>query len=129
METYLYLAEYRITTDKSIWPYSSIDEMSGLYAEDIDKQKSFYKVSPGSPFMTYYIVKSPRTVSVERSVSKISAVFSFIGGLIGAIFAALFIIKEYTSFSFSTNLAINLFRKSIRALVEDAEREKEEDIV
>jgi hypothetical protein len=36
----------------------------------------------------------------NRQVQKIFVVFSFMGGLIGAIMASLFIINTYTSFAF-----------------------------
>lgn len=41
-----------------------------------------------------------------RQVHKISAIFSFIGGLIGALMAGLFIINSYTSFAYEISVAI-----------------------
>ena len=45
-----------------------------------------------------------------RQVQKIFVTFSFMGGLIGAIMAGLFIINSYTNFSYEIALAIHVFR-------------------
>ena len=47
-----------------------------------------------------------------RQVQKIFVVFSFMGGLIGAIMASLFIINTYTSFAYEIALAIDVFKDS-----------------
>jgi predicted membrane protein len=39
-------------------------------------------------------------------VQKISNVFSFMGGLIGALMAGLFIVHAYTSFAYEISIAI-----------------------
>ena len=49
---------------------------------------------------TFYIMKDYGNEFYVRQVQKIFVVFSFMGGLIGAIMASLFIINTYTSFAF-----------------------------
>jgi hypothetical protein len=46
-----------------------------------------------------------------REVQKLSAVFSFMGGMIGAVSAVLFVIKIYTSLSFEFSIAFEIFKK------------------
>jgi len=46
------------------------------------------------------MAKSGNSLVYTREVQKLSSVFSFMGGTIGAISALLFIIKIYTSLSF-----------------------------
>jgi uncharacterized membrane protein YsdA (DUF1294 family) len=57
-------------------------------------------------------MKDPAQTIYAREVEKIFVVFSFVGGLIGAIMAGLFIIKSYTSFAYEVALALDIFRES-----------------
>ena len=45
-------------------------------------------------------------------MQKISAVISYIGGLVGAITALLFLIKAYTDISLEISIGLNLFEES-----------------
>lgn len=56
-------------------------------------------------YVGFYIAKGSRSLVYEREVQKISAVFSFMGGLIGAIMAVMFIVNSYTSFSYEISVA------------------------
>jgi predicted membrane protein len=51
-------------------------------------------------YVFFVIAKSSNSFIYTRQVQKISTVFSFIGGLIGALMAGLFFINSYTSFAF-----------------------------
>jgi uncharacterized membrane protein len=51
-------------------------------------------------------MKNPADLYYTREVQKVFVVFSFMGGLIGAIMAAMFMINSYTSFAFELTLAI-----------------------
>jgi len=42
-------------------------------------------------------------------VQKISSVFSFMGGLIGAVMALMFIVQAYTGFSYEIALGLDIF--------------------
>ena len=85
-------------TDKSIWPYSSTEVDKGILIED--RMITHPYTTFRSTYACYYLVKSPTSYSYIRSVQKISTVFSFIGGLISAISAALFILKIYNNLAF-----------------------------
>jgi hypothetical protein len=58
-----------------------------------------------------YLAKSKDSLVYTRQVQKISAVFSYIGGLVGAITAVLFLIKSYTDISLEVSIGINLFQE------------------
>jgi predicted membrane protein len=62
-------------------------------------------------YVVFGVAKSPNSIFISREVQKISTVFSFIGGLIGAIMAALFIINSYTSFAFELSIALSIFKR------------------
>jgi hypothetical protein len=59
-----------------------------------------YKIDNGTSLGIFYVMKDGAHLLYTRQVQKIFVVFSFMGGLIGAIMAALFIINSYTSFAF-----------------------------
>ncbi len=54
--------------------------------------------------------KSSNSVTYNREVQKISTVLSFIGGMISAVSALLFIIKAYNSQAFEMEIASELFK-------------------
>lgn len=58
-----------------------------------------YQINADTPLAKMFILKSPASITYNRQVQKISAVFSYIGGLIGAVLAVMFIVNSYTSFS------------------------------
>jgi hypothetical protein len=58
---------------------------------------------------TVFLAKSANSLLYNRQVQKISAVFSYIGGLVGAITALLFLIKTYTDSSLEISIGIKLF--------------------
>ena len=62
-------------------------------------------------FASFYLVKDQSSISIRREVQKISTVFSFIGGMIGAIMGLLFIVHNYTSFSFELAISYRVFNK------------------
>jgi hypothetical protein len=57
-----------------------------------------------------YFAKSSNSLVYNRQVHKISAVFSYIGGLVGAITAVLFLLKAYTDVSLEVSIGIKLFQ-------------------
>jgi hypothetical protein len=62
-----------------------------------------------STYACYLFVKSPTSYAYQREVQKISTVFSFIGGLISALSAALFILKVYNNLAYEVSVAICIF--------------------
>lgn len=61
-------------------------------------------------YVTLNIVKSANSLVYRREVQKVSSVFSFMGGMVGAASAVLFIIKIYTSLSFEISIALEVFK-------------------
>ncbi len=101
----LYLTEISVTSDNSIWPFkdTSVDSVFSIPFTPIIYPTSYKAVSFYGQFC---ILKDYSNQYYERSVQKIFVVFSFMGGLIGAIMACLFIINTYTSFAFELALAL-----------------------
>lgn len=61
--------------------------------------------------MGFYVEKSTDSHHYKRTVQKISEVFSFVGGIIGAGTAVLFFLNYYTDFSLEVIIASSLFKK------------------
>jgi hypothetical protein len=93
IESYVYFSDVNIETDSSIWPFSSIDQEIGFMTQNKPTNHP-YIMNPTSKnnYVTFGIAKSPNSIFISREVQKLSTVFSFMGGLIGAIMAGLFII-------------------------------------
>lgn len=101
----MYLSEIDITTDSSIWPFSSI-QSDTLYSIDFSPILYTFAVNSNTSFATFYVMKDPADTSIDRSVEKIFVICSFMGGLIGAVMAALFMMNSYTSFAYELALAL-----------------------
>ena len=56
-------------------------------------------------------MKSPTSLSYAREVQKLSQVLSNMGGLVGAVTAALFLLKSYTESSLEMAIGLELFQK------------------
>ena len=59
--------------------------------------------------MRLVVRKSGRSLIYNREVLKISTVISYIGGLVGAVAALLFIVKSYTDTSLEMNVSLEIF--------------------
>ena len=64
-----------------------------------------------SAYATFSILKDYAVQTYERKVQKIFVVFSFMGGLIGAIMACLFMMNSYTGFAYELALAFSVFKE------------------
>jgi len=98
-QSYLYFSDYTVQTDQSIWPFSKIETKTGCLAEDLAVNHPFQTNINGT-YAAFSIAKSSNSIVYTREVQKLSAVFSFMGGMIGAVSAVLFVIKIYTSLSY-----------------------------
>jgi hypothetical protein len=105
----LYLNEIDIETDNSIWPFT---DMAGdrVYSVNFSPILYPFAIQNGTSFATFYVMKDPTQVNYERAVQKIFVVFSFMGGLIGAVMAGLFMVNSYTSFAYELALGLQLFK-------------------
>ncbi len=102
------MSDYIIKSDNSIWPFEDWEIEQGRIVENSASNHP-YQVAEGGTYATLNIGKSSNQVIYTRKVQKLSSVFSFIGGMVGAISAALFFIKMYTSLSFELEVALDLF--------------------
>ena len=59
--------------------------------------------------MRLVVRKSGISLIYNREVLKISTVISYIGGLVGAVAALLFIVKSYTDTSLEMNVSLEIF--------------------
>ena len=109
-QTMLYITDYTIDTDNSIWPFESFVQETGFFAKDLAVNHPL-QYSAGNYYVGFYLAKSSDSYHYKRVVLKISEVFSFIGGIIGAVFAVLFFLKNFTDFSLETVIASTVFRK------------------
>lgn len=105
----MYLGEVEIQTDNSIWPFCD-SEHEKLYNIDYSPVLYPYAIEPDSAYAAFFIMKDPVKKTYTRTVQKIFVVFSFMGGLIGAVMAALFIVNSYTGFAFEVALGVDLFK-------------------
>lgn len=101
----LYLSEVDVTTDNSIWPFSTI-QSDVLYAINYAPVLYPFTVGNGTSFASFYIMKDPADTLLDRQVEKIFVICSFMGGLIGAVMATLFMMNSYTSFAYELALAL-----------------------
>jgi hypothetical protein len=70
-----------------------------------------FAVTNVTGYVNLYFSKSSNSLNYQRDVQKISAVFSYIGGLVGALTAVLFLMKTYTDTSLELTIAIALFKE------------------
>lgn len=110
-ETRIYFSDYTINTDYSIWPFTDEKTDIGFMAETLNTQHPYAITQAGTAYVGMYINKDARSLIYEREVQKLSTVFSFMGGLIGALMAVMFIINAYTSFSFEISIAFEVFKQ------------------
>ena len=70
-----------------------------------------YQYSTGMPYLGFYVTKSSDSYTYNRVVQKVSEVFSFVGGIIGACSAVLFFLHNYTDFSLEVMIASSVFKR------------------
>lgn len=68
-----------------------------------------FQTSIDGAYAILCLAKSQNSIIYKREVQKLSAVFSFIGGMIGAVSAVLFILKIYTGLAFEFSIALEIF--------------------
>lgn len=95
----MYLTEIQITSDNSIWPFTDFKDDT-IYHTDLNSKYLPLLRTNSSLYATFFVMKDPIFQTYNREVQKIFVVFSFMGGLIGAVMAGLFMVGSYTSFSY-----------------------------
>jgi len=72
-----------------------------------------YSVEPSGFYAQFFFSKGSNSLVYSRQVQKISTVISYIGGMVGAITALMFLVKSYTDFSFESSVSFELFRSIV----------------
>ena len=96
----LEIADFEIITDESIWPFTNNVIDDGLFIPKGADLKYFPKNEDYWNYATIQITKSTDKYTYNRTVQKLSSIFSYIGGVISSLLTAFFIMNAYTSFSF-----------------------------
>jgi hypothetical protein len=110
-EAFLQLSDISIQTDYSIWPFADTIDDHGFMGLNLPLTHPYsITESNQANYVSFGVEKSSTSVVYVREVQKISAIFSFMGGLIGALMAGLFIINSYTSFAYEVTIALEVFR-------------------
>ena len=60
-------------------------------------------------YLKMMLFKSTSSLTINRSVQKMSSTFSYIGGFFGAIATALFMLKIYTNQAFEVSIGKSIF--------------------
>ena len=110
LEMNLFYQDVTINSDVSILPFEAITTDSINILSSIPSLYP-YKVTPSQAFARFYLAKDQASITYTRAVQKVSAVLSFIGGIIGAVLGLLIILNAYTSFSFELAVAYQVFKK------------------
>lgn len=91
---YIYTADYLITTDESILPFSSDHSSSGPIVSFISKNS--YNMGTSTDvfaFISYF--RAPESIVINRGFQKAVDVFAYIGGLLGAFLMIFIAINFY----------------------------------
>jgi len=67
----------------------------------------------GLSYVSLSFMRKGNSLIYYRAVQKISTVISYIGGVVGAITALMFLVKSYTDFSYELSIGLQLFRKNM----------------
>ncbi len=105
----MYLNEIEVQTDNSIWPFTNTLSDT-IWNIDFNPIYYPFAVNNATSYASFYVMKDPSQIVYKREVQKIFVVFSFMGGLIGAVMATLFIMNSYTSFAYELALALEVFK-------------------
>ena len=101
----LQIADYTVSTDQSIWPFADEVVDNGLYFPKEMSRKYYPRAFDSYSYFSLQMIKSTDKYIFERTVQKISTIFSYIGGVISSLLTAFFIMNNYTSFSFEISIA------------------------
>lgn len=109
VEAFVELSDYTIDTDTSIWPFEDVVNDKGFYSQNKMSAYYFPLTNSGISYVYFDLKKSAQKMVYTRNVRKISNVLSFIGGIISALLAVLFIMNSYTTFAFEVSIASEIF--------------------
>ena len=92
------ISDYTIITDQSILPHEDYNFDNGIITLDPFQIRSL-EVNT-DVYAMVKIMKSPISVTYNRSFNKLGSLLSYIGGLFGCIVGAAFFMRFYTEIAF-----------------------------
>ena len=105
----LQAADYVVTTDESIWPFTDeVIDKGIFFPKEMDLQY-FQRRQTSKNYARVEVVKSFDKYTYSREVQKLSTIVSYIGGVISCFLTAFFIMNSYTSFAFQVSMANQIF--------------------
>ena len=103
----IFVSDYKITTDESIWPIASKKFESGAIISNLGQVVP--QPADGVTYASIVLRRSSTAVIVERGFKKIDETLSYIGGLFGFVVILLLFMKEYTEYSFELDASSHLY--------------------
>ena len=103
----IFVSDYKITTDESIWPIASKKFESGAIISNLGQVVP--QPADGVTYASIVLRRSSTAVIVERGFKKIDETLSYIGGLFGFVVILLLFMKEYTQYSFELDASSHLY--------------------
>lgn len=122
VDTNLYISQYEIETDESLWPISDIQITKGIYIDRSAKEEFIHSVQDGT-LARFYVRKSDQKLKIVRSYRKLDDMFSYLGGLFGLLAVAFgFVITHYNKCCFQLEMSNKIFKKE-----EDPDKESQDE--
>lgn len=108
-EMYIYNADYLITTDESILPFTAQHVDAGPILSTV--QSNVYLMGNTSEIYCFiYFYRSAESFVIDRSFQKIIDAFSYVGGLLGAVLIMLIFVNFYNEYSYEMMFAQGVYR-------------------
>lgn len=92
----LYLSEYEMSTDQTLWPWNDIKVEKGIIVDKNDNEQWNY-IPSGSTISNVYLRKGDNKIYINRSFRKLDDMLSYIGGLFGIIAVVVGVLLTYYS--------------------------------
>lgn len=103
----LFISNYNILTDKSLWPVSVYNEDNGGI---VYESAQTFVYTPSTDYIKLYIRKSSLSLTINRSFKKYDETLSYIGGLFSMILVCLIGINKYNQYSYEMEIASNIYK-------------------
>ena len=108
VEASAYIAEVVAETDESILPFETIKEESFLSV--LEPFRTTFKTTSSGTYVRLTWYKSPMTMICHRSFNKVDEYLAYVGGLIGAMVALLFIMSNFSEKAYGVSIANSVYQ-------------------
>lgn len=97
------MAEYELKTDQSLLPFSTYKREKGTYIEDFATNAVSLT---STKYINLGVYRSTKSMTVTRTLGKIDAVLSYVGGLFSLIFTGIaFLFGSYSQYKYELYVA------------------------